>query len=211
MNLFLVTIVPYDGINANLVLYPAQNIKNTLGEIIAKNNLKQLRIAETEKYAHVTYFFDGGKELNLPREDKILIPSPKVPTYDLKPEMSAKQLTNKLLSVMHNYDFIVCNYANCDMVGHTGKMKPTIKAIETVDACLKQIVLKAKQIGMTLFITSDHGNCDKMLDIDNNTVTSHTSAPVFFISTDKKVKLKDGSLKDIASTIMNYFKFKNLK
>lgn len=200
--------VKYDGVNSDIILYPPQEYPNTLGKIIADAKLKQLRIAETEKYAHVTFFLDGGKELTYKKEDKILIPSPNVATYDLKPAMSAKLITKKLLSVMNKYDVIICNYANCDMVGHTGNLKATIKAVEVVDSCLKQVIEQANKIGMTLFITADHGNCDQMLDDNNQPVTSHTTAPVFFISTDKKLKLKDGSLANISPTLLKYLKIK---
>ncbi|MCQ3907711.1 MAG: alkaline phosphatase family protein [Mycoplasmoidaceae bacterium] len=197
--------VQYDGIDSDIVIYPPQEIVNPLGKVLSDNNLKQLRIAETEKYAHVTFFFDGGKELNLPGEDKILVPSPKdVPTYDLKPEMSANEVTAKLLENMNKYDVIICNYANPDMVGHTGKIEPTIKAIETVDHCLGQVLAKANEIGMTLFVTADHGNCERMLDENGKAVTSHSTAPVFFISTDKKLRLHDGALNNIAPTILKY-------
>lgn len=204
LNLALVTMVQYDGIDADLVLYPPQRPNNTLGEVIADAGLKQLRIAETEKYAHVTFFFDGGKEKDLPGEDKILIPSPKdVATYDLKPQMSALEVTDKLIENMDKYDFVLCNYANPDMVGHTGKLEPTIKAIETVDSCLAKVVARAREIGMTLFITSDHGNCDKMLD-KGKPFTSHTTAPAFFICTDLSIRLHDGNLNNIAPTILKY-------
>ncbi len=199
--------VKYDGIDSDIIIYPPEQLSNTLGQVFEDNGLKQLRIAETEKYAHVTFFFDGGKEQNFKHEDKILVPSPKdVPTYDLKPEMSANEVTKKLLDNMGKYDVVICNYANADMVGHTGKIKPTIKAIETVDSCLAKVVDKAKEIGMTLFITSDHGNCDKMIGKDGQPFTSHTIAPVFMICTDKDVYLKDGSLGNIAPTILKYMK-----
>ena len=195
--------VKYDGIDSDIILYPPEQYPNTLGKVLADNNLKQLRIAETEKYAHVTFFMDGGKELTYKKEQKILIPSPSVATYDLKPEMSANEITKKLLANMSKFDVIICNFANCDMVGHTGSMPATIKALETVDNCLGQIVAKAKEIGMTLFITADHGNCDHMIE-NNKPCTTHSLAPVFFISTDTKLKLKDGSLGNIAPTILKY-------
>ncbi len=208
LNLTLVTMVQYDGIKSDIIIYPPKTYPNTLGQVVADAGLKQLRIAETEKYAHVTFFLDGGKELKLKNEDKIMIPSPKVATYDLKPEMSAIELTDKLVSVMDNYDLIICNYANCDMVGHTGKLEETIKAVETVDKCLKRVIDKAQEIGMTLFITSDHGNCDTMLDHKGKPVTSHSTAPVFFISTDKRLILNDGALYNIAPTILKALKIK---
>ncbi len=196
--------VKYDGIDSDIVIYPPQEIINPIGKVLSDNQIKQLRIAETEKYAHVTYFLDGGKELNLPLEEKIMIPSPKVATYDLQPEMSAKEVTEKLLANMDRFDVVICNYANPDMVGHTGKIDKTIQAVETVDACLAQVVAKAQQIGMTLFVTADHGNCDRMLDGNGKAVTAHSTAPVFFISTDKKLRLHDGALNNIAPTILKY-------
>ena len=212
LNLTLVTMVKYDGIDSDIVIYPPQEIVNPLGKVISDAGLKQLRIAETEKYAHVTFFLDGGKELDLPGEDKILVPSPKeVATYDLKPEMSANEVTAKLLENMDKYDVIICNYANPDMVGHSGKIEPTIKAIETVDTCLGQVIKKANEIGMTLFITADHGNCDRMLDGNNKAVTAHSAAPVFFISTDKTLRLHDGALNNIAPTILKYLEIEKPK
>lgn len=208
LNLFLITMCNYDKITANAIFYPPQKITNTLGEIIANNNIKQLRIAETEKYAHVTFFLDGGKEHNYLNEEKILIPSPKVATYDLKPEMSAFEITNTLVKNMHKFGFFVCNFANGDMVGHTGKLKPAIKAVEAVDKCLKMIVEKAKEENYTLFITADHGNCEVMLDKNNQVCTTHSLNPVFFISTDKTLQLKDGTLANIAPTILKYFGIK---
>ncbi|MCQ3908764.1 MAG: alkaline phosphatase family protein [Mycoplasmoidaceae bacterium] len=198
--------VTYDGIDSDIIIYPPQEVTNPLGEVVAKAGLSQLRIAETEKYAHVTYFLDGGKEKNYPNEEKIVIPSPKVATYDLKPEMSANEITEHLLANMDQFDFFVCNFANCDMVGHTGKMEPTIKAIETVDTCLGQIVQYARQNGITLFITSDHGNCDKVLDDEGKPFTAHTTTPVFFICTDPYIRFKEGmfSLGNIAPTILKY-------
>ena len=178
-------------------------LDNILGSVIAENNLSQLRIAETEKYAHVTFFFDGGKEIDYKNEDKILIPSPKVATYDLKPEMSAYKVTDKLLENIDKYDFIVLNFANGDMVGHTGNFDATVKAVEVLDECIGKIYEKCKEMEMTLVLTADHGNCDYMLDENNNIITSHSKSLVPFIVTDTKYKLKDGKLGDIAPTILN--------
>ncbi len=182
--------------------FPNENMLNTFGEYISNKNLTQLRIAETEKYAHVTYFFDGGVEKDLPGCKRILIPSPKVATYDLKPEMSANEITDKLLEVVDNYDVVILNFANCDMVGHTGNMEATIKAIETVDKNIGRIFAKANELNATMLITADHGNCDIMLDDNNNVITSHTTSPVPFIVTDKNIKLKNGKLGDIAPTML---------
>ncbi|MCQ3915032.1 MAG: alkaline phosphatase family protein [Mycoplasmoidaceae bacterium] len=196
--------VRYEGIDSDIVIYPPQTVEHPLGEVIANAGLKQLRIAETEKYAHVTFFLDGGKELDYKNEKKILVPSPKVATYDLKPQMSATEVTANLLDEMPNFDFFVCNYANPDMVGHTGNFEATKLAVETVDACLQQVLVTAKEKGYTLFITSDHGNCDKMLDENGRPCTTHSSAPVFFICTDESIRLKDGALNNIAPTILKY-------
>ena len=186
--------------------YQKQELENTLGVYLSKNNLKQLRIAETEKYAHVTYFFDGGKELELKGKDQILIPSPKVATYDLKPEMSAYEITDKLLEVINKYDVVILNFANGDMVGHTGKFNETVKALETIDICLGKIYKKVTELNGTLMITADHGNSDTMLDKNDNPVTSHSMSKVPLIITDKKIKLKNGKLADIAPTILSYLK-----
>ena len=180
-----------------------QKLDNTLGEYLSSKGLKQLRIAETEKYAHVTYFFDGGVEKKLNNCDRILIPSPKVATYDLKPDMSAYEITDKLLNIVDNYDLVVLNFANGDMVGHTGVFDATVKAVETVDECIGKIYDKAKQLNYTLIVTADHGNSDYMLDEKNNVITSHSVFPVPFIITDDKYKLKNGKLADIAPTILD--------
>ncbi|MDE6477060.1 MAG: 2,3-bisphosphoglycerate-independent phosphoglycerate mutase [Mycoplasmoidaceae bacterium] len=207
-NLYFVTMMNYEGITPSCVAYPPLSLKNTLGQVVADNNLSQLRIAETEKYAHVTFFFDGGKEINYPNEQKILINSPKVATYDLKPEMSAIEVTDKLLPQMDNTDIIIVNYANGDMVGHTGNIEATIKAVETVDAQIARILQKAKQTNTTLFITADHGNADVMRDEKGNPVTKHTTNPVPFIITDSSLSLLEerGALCDIAPTMLSYLK-----
>ncbi len=211
LNLKLVTMVKYDGIDSDIVIYPPEQYPNTLGKVLEDNGLKQLRIAETEKYAHVTFFFDGGKELNYKNEQKILVNSPDVATYDLKPEMSAYEVTDKLLANMSKFDVFICNFANCDMVGHTGNLDATIKAVEAVDTCLSKIIAKSSQLGITLFITADHGNCDCMLDSSNKPITTHSLNPVWFISTDKSLTLKNGSLANIAPTIIRYLGIKKPK
>lgn len=175
---------------------------NILGEYIEKKGLSQLRIAETEKYAHVTFFFDGGKEISYKNEDKVLVPSPKVATYDLKPEMSCEEITEKLLSKLGHYDLVILNYANGDMVGHTGKLQAAIKAVENVDKGLSLIYNKIKEIEGTLIVTADHGNCEEMLDENDNILTAHTTNPVPFIVTKKALELKEGKLADIAPTIL---------
>ena len=178
-------------------------LNNILGSVIEKNGLSQLRIAETEKYAHVTFFFDGGKEIDFNNETKILVPSPKVATYDLKPNMSAYEVTDKLLDNIDKYDFIVLNFANGDMVGHTGNFDATVKAVEVLDECIGKIYKKCKEIDMTLVLTADHGNCDYMLDENNNVITSHSKSLVPFIVTDTIYEVKDGKLGDIAPTVLS--------
>ncbi len=183
--------------------YEILKLDNTLGEYVSKLGLKQLRIAETEKYAHVTYFFDGGLDRVYRGEDRILIPSCKVATYDLKPEMSAVEITNNLLDCLdRDYDLIVVNYANGDMVGHTGNMKATIKALETVDECLGKLYKKVMDKNGILVVTADHGNSDIMLDDKNNIITSHTTSKVPFIVTLDNLHLNEGKLGDIAPTIL---------
>lgn len=182
--------------------FKLNDLKNTFGEYISDMGLKQLRIAETEKYAHVTYFFDGGVEKKLNGCDRILVHSPKVATYDLKPEMSAYEVTDKLLENMNKYDVIILNFANPDMVGHTGNMSATIKAVEAVDENLGKIYEKACELGFTLLVTADHGNSEYMIDENNNPVTSHTTNKVPFIVCDKNLQLNEGRLSDIAPTML---------
>ena len=200
-NLKLVTMMPLSNEVINTTAFDNQNLTNTLGDYLANNNKKQLRIAETEKYAHVTYFFDGGLEKQLTGCDRILIPSPKVATYDLTPEMSAVEITEKLIEVIDNYDVVIVNYANGDMVGHTGVIPAAISAVECVDKCLGRLYKKIDEIGGTLLVTADHGNCDWMLDDNNNVITSHSTSLVPFII-NRNVELKDGKLADIAPTIL---------
>ena len=178
------------------------NPKNILGDVLEENGLSQLRIAETEKYAHVTFFFDGGKEIDYPHGNKILIPSPKIATYDLKPEMSAYEVTDKLLSELDKYDVVIVNYANGDMVGHTGVFDAVVKAVEVVDECVGKLYNKVMELGGTLIVTADHGNSDYMLDDNNNVITSHSTSVVSFIITKDNIKLKNGKLSDIAPTML---------
>ena len=177
-------------------------LTNILGEYIANQGKSQLRIAETEKYAHVTFFFDGGKEVDYQNEKKILIPSPKVATYDLKAEMSAFEVTDELLNELENYDLVILNFANGDMVGHTGVLEAAIKAVESVDECLGKIYRKVEELGGTMIVTADHGNCEEMLDENDNVLTAHTTNPVPFIVTNKNIELVPGKLGDIAPTIL---------
>lgn len=198
----------YDAEIKAPIAYPPQDLNNTLGEVISKAGLKQLRIAETEKYAHVTFFFNGGVEETYPNEDRILIPSPKVATYDLKPEMSACEVTeeviNKLLA--HKYDFILVNFANPDMVGHTGDIEATVKAIEWVDQCIGKIGKVLKELEGCLIITADHGNAEVMFEGETEKPwTAHTSNLVPFILVNdgqKGVTLSQGSLQDVAPTVL---------
>ncbi|QRN41811.1 MAG: 2,3-bisphosphoglycerate-independent phosphoglycerate mutase [Neisseriaceae bacterium] len=188
------------------VMFPPQSLKNSLGEYVSKKGLRQLRIAETEKYPHVTYFFSGGREQPYPKEERILIPSPKVKTYDLKPEMSACEVTDKIIDVVNNEEFelIICNFANGDMVGHTGNLSASIRAIETLDDCIGRIVASVLRKGGEILITADHGNCEKMYDERNNQPhTQHTTNPVPFLYIGEKATVKfGGALKDIAPTLL---------
>jgi len=191
--------------------------KETLGEIISKAGLTQLRIAETEKYPHVTFFFNGGKEEKYKNEERILIPSPKVSTYDLKPEMSAIKIKDELIINLQNkkYDFIVVNFANPDMVGHTGNLKATIKAVETVDNCIGHLIRQIENLNGTLLITADHGNCEQMWDFNNKSIhTAHTTnlVPFIFVNNKQKdIKLNNGKLADIAPTIIDILGIKKSK
>jgi len=195
----VLTMVNYSKTLKAKYLFKEEIVKNSLGEIISKNGLKQLRIAESEKGPHVTYFFSGEREKPFPGEKRIIIPSPKVATYDLKPEMSAYKITKELLKKL-SYDFILLNFANGDMVGHTGNLKATIKGVEDVDECLGKIYSTAKDY--TIIITADHGNCE---DMRGKSKTAHTLNKVPFILVDgryKSKKLKEGSLFNIAPTIL---------
>ena len=184
--------------------FKLQKLNNTLGEHIASLGLSQLRIAETEKYAHVTYFFDGGEDMAFDKEKRILVPSPKVATYDKEPKMSAHMITASLIKeITENHeDLIILNFANGDMVGHTGYYEAAVKAVETVDECLEKILENISLEEYTLIVTADHGNCEVMKNKDGSINTSRTTNRVTFIITDKKLKLKDGKLSDIAPTIL---------
>ncbi len=197
-----------ETINAPVVFPPEERMKNILGEYLAGLGLKQLRIAETEKYAHVTYFFNGGEETPFPGEERILIPSPKVPTYDLKPEMSAEGITDRVLQEIASKRFhvIVINYANCDMVGHTGNMAAAIKAVETIDSCLARVVPAVLAQGGAAIITADHGNAELMVDPETGEPhTAHTSfpAPVLLVGRREPCQLKNGILADLAPTVLD--------
>lgn len=188
------------------VAYKPTNLDNTFGEVLVQHGLTQLRIAETEKYPHVTYFFSGGREEKFPGETRILIDSPKVPTYDLKPEMSAYEVTDAVVKEIaaERHDVIILNFANPDMVGHSGKMAPTIKAVEAVDECLGRVVEAVLAKGGVAVITADHGNADWMIDERGNPVTSHSTNPVPFIVTKPGLVLREGGiLADIAPTLLH--------
>ncbi len=200
-----VCMTQYDATMPNVeVAFKPESLGNTLGEILSRNGMSQLRIAETEKYAHVTFFFNGGEEKVYDREDRALIPSPKVATYDLKPEMSAVEVTEEALKRIDSdlYDVIILNFANCDMVGHTGIMEAAVKAVETVDSCAGKIVDKITSIGGTVIITADHGNADCMVDEDGGPFTAHTTNKVPFVVIGKDVTLHEGRLADIAPTML---------
>lgn len=189
------------------IAFPPLNLTNTLGEVVAQQGLSQLRIAETEKYAHVTFFFNGGSEQIYSNEDRILIPSPSAATYDLVPEMSAPELTRCLVDAIQSdaYDLIICNYANADMVGHSGDFNATVKAIECLDACMKKVWQALEPVGGTLLITADHGNAEMMYDDSTGQAhTAHTCQPVplMYIGDNWRFKYNSGTLIDIAPTIL---------
>ncbi len=191
------------------VAFPKQSMKNTLGEYLSKLGKKQLRIAETEKYAHVTFFFNGGVETPNPDEVRVLINSPKVATYDLQPEMSAPEVTERVLQELSTgeYDVMILNFANCDMVGHTGVIPAAVKAVHTVDSCVKKVVDKILSMGGSALLTADHGNADKMLADDGSPFTAHTTYPVPVVLISEKMKnvslRKDGILADLAPTLLD--------
>lgn len=209
LGVYFVCMTQYDVTIPAPVAFPPEELTNTLGEVLAAHGLKQLRIAETEKYAHVTFFFNGGVEEPNQGEDRILIPSPKVATYDLQPEMSAVKVTDTVVEKIRGraYDVIILNFANPDMVGHTGLMDAAIKAVETVDSCLGRIVAAMAETGGSLLVTADHGNVEQMVDPETGEPhTAHTSGRVPFILVDeayREAKLREGgSLQDIAPTIL---------
>ena len=198
---------PYDASFKGVhILFDKENVMNTLGEYLAAKGLKQLHIAETEKYAHVTFFFNGGRETPYENEDRILVPSPKVATYDLKPEMSAYEVKDKLVDAINEnkYDFIVVNFANGDMVGHTGIYEAIEKAVVAVDACVKDVIEAAKAQGYEAIIIADHGNADHALNEDGTPNTAHSLNPVpcVYVTENKDAKVENGRLADVAPTIL---------
>src|ERR1700704_2345833 len=189
------------------VVIPAESMDNLLANLMSQANLRNLRVAETEKYAHVTYFFNGGIEKPFSGEDRTLIPSQKVATYDLAPEMSAAGIADAVIKAVNDtaFDVIIVNFANADMVGHSGKMEPTVRAVETVDACLSEIQAALRRTGGRWIITADHGNAETMIDpVTKGPHTYHTTNPVPFIVVDeeKRALRRDGSLQDIAPTML---------
>jgi len=204
---YFVCMAEYDAAIKAPVAFPPEYLHNTLGEVVSRANLKQLRVAETEKYAHVTFFFNGGREQPFPGEERELVPSPKVPTYDLQPEMSAYSVEKKVLRALDKgkYALIVVNFANPDMVGHTGDWEAALKAVQTVDKCVSRLVKKVRQLGGSALITADHGNAERMRDEKGNPVTAHTANPVpFILVSDPPLKLKQGGiLADIAPTVLS--------
>ncbi|MBM3416216.1 MAG: 2,3-bisphosphoglycerate-independent phosphoglycerate mutase [Bacteroidetes bacterium] len=208
LSLHYTTMTEYDKTFRNVnIIFDNDNLNNTLGEVLEQQGLKQLRAAETEKYPHVTFFFSGGREKVFEGEKRILVASPKVATYDLKPEMSAYELTNAVLQEIQNkaFDFCCLNYANADMVGHTGVWSAAIKAVETVDKCVEKIVTAGLANGYTIFLTADHGNSDYMINEDGSPNTAHTLNPVplFIIDHEWTGQIKSGKLGDIAPTVLS--------
>ena len=206
-NIYFVTMTEYDEtLNHVHIAYKPQVLKNTLGEVLSTRGYTQLRCAETEKYAHVTFFFNGGEEKIFNGEDRILVPSPKVATYDLKPEMSAYEVTDKIVEAIDSkkYDVIIMNYANGDMVGHTGVIDKAIEAVETLDTCVGKVISKIEEVDGEALITADHGNCELMLDLKTGEpITSHSTFDVPLIVVSKRVKsLKKGRLCDLAPTLL---------
>ena len=204
-NIKMATLMPVSDEVISNPAFKIEDLINTLGEYVSTKGISQLRIAETEKYAHVTYFFDGGKEKDLLNCNRLLIPSPKVATYDLQPEMSAYEITDKLLIEIKDSkpDMIILNFANGDMVGHTGNYDAAIKAVETIDKCLNKIINNVNLNEYTVIVTADHGNCEVMINKDETINTQHTTNPVPFIVLDKNIELKNGKLGDIAVTMLD--------
>ncbi len=203
-NVFFVSMMKYSDTVKGELAFGLQSFENLYGDVIAKNGLTQLRIAETEKYAHVTFFFDGGADRDIKGADRILVNSPKVATYDLKPEMSAFEVCDKVVEAIRaqKYDTIILNFANCDMVGHTGVIPAAVKAVEAVDTCVGKVVAALDEVGGVALISADHGNAEKMRDENGNPYTAHTTNLVPVVVTDKNIKLRDGILSDIAPTLL---------
>ena len=208
MPLYFVCMTQYDETMPNVkIAFKPTALKNTFGEVVSNNGLSQLRIAETEKYAHVTFFFNGGEEKQYPGEERILVPSPKVETYDMKPEMSAYEVTDKVIEAIKSekFDCIILNYANPDMVGHTGSLEAAVKAIETIDECVGKVIEEVTKQQGVLLITADHGNAEQMIDYKTGEPhTAHTTNPVPLILVGmENVKLQEGKLADLAPTMLD--------
>lgn len=204
-NITFVSMMKYSDNVKGTLAFPLQSFNNLYGDVVAAAGLKQLRIAETEKYAHVTFFFDGGADRTIEGSDRILVNSPKVATYDLQPEMSAYEVCDKVVAAIkeEKYDTIILNFANCDMVGHTGVIPAAVKAVEVVDECVGKVVEALNSVGGVAIITADHGNAEKMLDENGKPYTAHTTNPVPLILTSNKYELKEhGILSDIAPTML---------
>ncbi|MCE8423893.1 MAG: 2,3-bisphosphoglycerate-independent phosphoglycerate mutase, partial [Candidatus Methanoperedens sp.] len=201
---YFVCLTQYDETFNLPVAYPPEPLKYILAEVLSEHHLRQLRIAETEKYAHVTFFFNGGRETPFDGEDRKLIPSPRVPTYDMQPEMSAYRVTDSVIEGINSgkYDLIILNFANLDMVGHTGVFSAAVKAVEVIDECIGRVLEALDHVGGLLIITSDHGNAEKMIDEKGGIHTAHTSNLVPFLVCEKDIKLRKGILADIAPTIL---------
>jgi 2,3-bisphosphoglycerate-independent phosphoglycerate mutase len=213
-NLYFVCLTHFSETVKGYVAFQPTNLDNTIGEVLSQNGLKQLRIAETEKYPHVTFFMSGGREEKFPGEERILINSPKVATYDLKPEMSAYEVADALVKEIEadKFDAIILNFANPDMVGHSGKLEPTIKAVEAVDECLGRVVDLILEKGGVAIITADHGNADEVVTLDGKPMTTHTTNPVPVIVTKEGLELRDGGiLGDLAPTMLDLLGLKQPK
>lgn len=213
LKLYYATMTVYDDTFTNVhTIFTNDNLKHTLGEVLEENGKTQLRAAETEKYPHVTFFFNGGREAVFNQEHRIMASSPKVATYDLQPEMSAPELTQRVdeYIVSHKPDFICLNYANTDMVGHTGVFKAAMKAAETVDGCLKKIVERLLEFDYAILITADHGNADNMINEDGTVNTAHSKnpVPIIFVDKDLKPEIKNGKLADLAPTVLKIMQIK---
>jgi 2,3-bisphosphoglycerate-independent phosphoglycerate mutase len=209
VDVHFVCLTEYDATIRAAVAFPPETVENPVGEVVSKAGMRQLRIAETEKYAHVTYFFNGGREVAFENEERAMIPSPKVATYDLKPEMSAREVTDELLKRLSAaespYDLVVLNFANPDMVGHTGVLSATETALQVVDACIGRIVDRVRELGGITMITADHGNAEQMIDDNGGPLTAHTLNPVHLILVDDRrrdARLRNGIFADVAPTML---------
>jgi 2,3-bisphosphoglycerate-independent phosphoglycerate mutase len=208
LDLYYCTMTNYDSTFKNMhIIFDKDNLTNTLGEVLSKVEMSQVRIAETEKYPHVTFFFNGGRETNFPLEDRILVNSPKVATYDLQPEMSAFEVRDKIVAFMQEKlpNFICLNFANPDMVGHTGVYEAVVKAVETVDTCLQKVVETGLALGYEFLVIADHGNADFVINADGSPNTAHSlnPVPVVLVTKDESVHINDGILADVAPTILH--------